>query len=88
VRSWGKGWEKAVLPLLREEHGPREGRGATTVQERIIGAGLKSLKGEGAPSTKALFEFFAVTQEDFVHPMVVIELLWRCCAPSTERRAD
>ena len=55
VRSWGKGWEKAVLPLLQEEHGPREGRGATTVEERIIGAGLKSLKGEDAPAIKALF---------------------------------
>jgi hypothetical protein len=54
------------------------------VEERIIGAGLKSLKGEDAPSTKALFEMFAVTQEDFVHPMAVIELLWRCCASSTE----
>jgi hypothetical protein len=85
VRSWGKGWEKAVLPLLQEEHGPREGRGATTVEERIIGAGLKSLKGEDAPAIKALFEMFAVTQEDFVHPMAVIELLWRlCCTSSTE----
>jgi hypothetical protein len=54
------------------------------VEERIIGAGLKSLKGEDAPATKALFEMFAVTQEDFVHPMAVVELLWRCCAPSTE----
>jgi hypothetical protein len=85
VRSWGKGWEKAVLPLLQEEHGPREGRGATTVEERIIGAGLKSLKGEDAPAIKALFEMFAATQEDFVHPMAVIELLWRlCCTSSTE----
>jgi hypothetical protein len=85
VRSWGKGWEKAVLPLLREEHGAGSGRGATTVEERIIGAGLKSLKGEDAPATKALFGMFAVTQEDFVHPMAVIELLWRCCRPSTEK---
>jgi hypothetical protein len=85
VRSWGKGWEKAVLPLLQEEHGPREGRGATTTEERIIGAGLKSLKGEDAPAIKVLFEMFAVTQEDFVHPMAVVELLWRlCCTSSTE----
>jgi hypothetical protein len=55
------------------------------VEERIIGAGLKSLKGEDAPAIKALFEMFAVTQEDFVHPMAVIELLWRmCCTSSTE----
>jgi hypothetical protein len=55
------------------------------VEERIIGAGLKSLKGEDAPAIKALFEMFAVTQEDFVHPMAVIELLWRlCCTSSTD----
>jgi hypothetical protein len=54
------------------------------VEERIIGAGLKSLKGKDAPANKALFEMFAVTQEDFVHPMAVIELLWRCCASLTE----
>ena len=30
---------------------------------------------------------FAVTQEDFVHPMPVIELLWRsCCASESEKR--
>jgi hypothetical protein len=85
VRSWGKGWEKAVLPLLQEEHGPREGRGATTVEERIVGAGLKSLKGEDVPAIKALFEMLVVTQEDFLHPMAVIELLWRlCCTSSTK----
>jgi hypothetical protein len=65
-----------VLPLLQEEH---EAAGSTTVEERIIGAGLKSLKGEDAPAITALFEMFAVTQEDFVHPMAVIELLWRSC---------
>jgi hypothetical protein len=86
VRSWGKGWEVAVLPLLREEHGAGSGRGATTVEERIIGAGLKILKGNAdGPAIRALFEMLAVTKEDFVHPMAVIELLWRsCCTPSTE----
>jgi hypothetical protein len=80
VRSWGKGWEEAVLPFLQEEHGAGSGRRATTVEERIIGAGLKSLRGNpDAPAIKALFEMFAVTQEDFVHPMAVIELLWRSC---------
>jgi hypothetical protein len=56
------------------------------VEERIIGAGLKSLKGNAdGPAIKALFEMLAVTQEDFVHPMAVIELLWRsCCTPSME----
>ena len=30
---------------------------------------------------------FAVTQEDFVHPIVVIELLWRsCCASESEKQ--
>jgi hypothetical protein len=86
VRSWGKGWEQAVLPLLQEEHGAGSGRGATTVEERIIGAGLKSLKSnKDGPAIKAFFEMFAVTQEDFVHPMAVIELLWRaCCTPAME----
>ena len=61
--------------------------GATTTEERIIGAGLKSLKGEDAPAIKALFEMFACTQEDFVHPMAVIELLWRsCCASESEKQ--
>jgi hypothetical protein len=54
------------------------------VEERIIGAGLKSLKGENAAAIKALFEMFAVTQEDFVHPMAVIELLWRLCCTSSK----
>jgi hypothetical protein len=37
-----------------------------------------------AAAIKALFEMLAVTQEDFVHPMAVIELLWSSCyAPST-----
>jgi hypothetical protein len=86
VRSWGKGWEQAVLPMLQEEHGAGSGRGATTVEERIIGAGLKNLqKKEDAVAIKALFEMFAVTQEDLVHPMAVIELLWwSCCTPLTE----
>jgi hypothetical protein len=80
VRSWGRGWEEAVLPFLQEEHGAGSGRRATTVEERIIGAGLKSLRDNpDAPAIKALFEMFAVTQEDFVHPMAVIELLWRSC---------
>ena len=30
---------------------------------------------------------FAVTQEDFVHPIAVIELLWRsCCASEAEKQ--
>ena len=32
---------------------------------------------------------FAVTQEDFVHPMAVIELLWRsCCALDAEKEQE
>ena len=31
VRSWGKGWEEAVLPLLREEHGAGSARGAIPI---------------------------------------------------------
>ena len=77
VKSWGDGWEEAVLPLLKQEHG--SGRAPSTAEERIIGAGLKSLKGEDAGSIEELFRMFAVTQEDFVHPMAVIELLWQSC---------
>ena len=41
---------------------------------------------EGA-AVKELFYMFAVTQEDFVHPMAVIELLWRsCCASESEKQ--
>ena len=36
---------------------------------------------------KELFHTFAVTQEDFVHPMAVVELLWRsCCASESEKQ--
>ena len=31
---------------------------------------------------------FAVTQEDFVHPMAVIELLWRSCCASESEKAE
>ena len=38
-------------------------------------------------AVKELFYMFAVTQEDFVHPMAVIELLWRsCCASESEKQ--
>ena len=80
-----QGWEDAVLPLLREEQGTGQN---TTVQERIIGAGLQAIerKPDGG-AVKELFHMFAVTQEDFVHPMAVVELLWRsCCASESEKR--
>eukprot|EP00935_MAST-01C_sp_MAST-1C-sp1_P002035 g2035.t1 len=76
-------WEpnhQAVLPLLREQ-------GASSVEERVIGAGLQAVEkhADGA-AVKELFHMFAVTQEDFVHPMAVVELLWRsCCASESER---
>jgi hypothetical protein len=68
VRSWGKGWERAVLPMLQEEHKAGAGRGTTTVEERTIGAGLKSMKGKAdGPAIEALLEMFAVTQEGPAH---------------------
>ena len=75
-----------MLPLLREEQGSQQS-GTGTVQERVIGAGLKALeKREDGAAVKGLFHMFAVTQEDFVHPMAVIELLWRsCCASEAEK---
>ena len=56
----------------------------------MIGAGLQALaKNEDGAAIKELFHMFAVTQEDFVHPMAVIELLWHsCCATDSEKQAD
>ena len=31
---------------------------------------------------------FAVTHEDFVHPITVIELLWRSCCASDEEKQE
>ena len=72
------------MPLLREQ----EGSGTSTAQERVIGAGLKAIeKNKDGAAVKELFHMFAVTQEDFVHPIAVIELLWRsCCASDAEKR--
>ncbi len=79
VRSWGAGWETSVLPLLREEQGGT----VSTVEERVIGAGLQVLeKHEDGAAVKELFHAFAVTQEDFVHPVAVIELFWQSCCTS------
>ena len=77
----------AVLPLLREDQDLQKGK-TSTVEERVIGAGLKALdKHEDGAAAKELFHMFAVTQEDFVHPMAVIELLWRsCCASEAEKQ--
>ena len=48
-----------MLPLLREERGS----GTSTVEERVIGAGLQALeKNEDGPAVKKLFYAFAVTQ--------------------------
>ena len=76
-----------MLPLLREQRG--QGSDASTVEGRVIGAGMQALdrKADGA-SVKKLFHMFAVTQEDFVHPMAVIELLWRSCCASESEKAE
>jgi hypothetical protein len=94
VRSWGDGWEESVLPLLKQQHSNKSSAGGSgaalsTVEARIIGAGLKALKGEDADAIEELFAVFAVTQEDCVHSMPVIELLWRsCCAPDSSGGDD
>jgi hypothetical protein len=92
VRSWGDGWEKSVLPLLKRQNKPSaggSGKAFSTVEARIIGAGLKALKGEDAGEIEELFAVFAVTQEDCVHLMPVIELLWRsCCASDSSGGSD
>ena len=76
-----------MLPLLREQQGVG-GSKTSTAEQRVIGAGLKSLeKHEDGAAVKELFHMFAVTQEDFVHPIAVIELLWRsCCASESEKQ--
>ena len=73
-----------MLPLLREQ----QGSGTSTAEERVIGAGLKALeKSKDGAATKGLFCMFAVTREDFVHPMAVVEMLWRsCCASESEKQ--
>jgi hypothetical protein len=94
VRSWGDGWEESVLPLLKQQHSNKSSAGGSgaalsTVEARIIGAGLKALKGEDADAIEELFVAFAVTQEDCVHSMPVIELLWRsCCASDSSSSGD
>jgi hypothetical protein len=93
VRSWGDGWEESVLPLLKQQHSKKpsasgSGTALSTVEERIIGAGLKALKGEDADAIKELFAVFAVTQEDCVHSMPAIELLWRSCCASDSSSGD
>jgi hypothetical protein len=40
MRSWGAGWEEAVLPLLIEQQQQKDGV-ASTVEGRIIGAGTR-----------------------------------------------
>ena len=76
-----------MLPLLREQGGAASG--ALSVQDRVIGAGLKALdkQADGA-ALKELFFMFAVTLEDFVHPIAVIELLWRSCCASESEKAE
>jgi hypothetical protein len=93
VRSWGDGWEESVLPLLKQQHSNKSSAGGSgaalsTVEARIIGAGLKALKGEDADAIEELFVAFAVTREDCVHSMPVIELLWRSCCASDSRGGD
>ena len=79
-----------MLPLLREQEGSGGQSQTSTAEERVIGAGLKALeKHEGGAAVKELFRMFAVTQEDFVHPIAVIELLWRsCCASEAEKQEE
>ena len=77
-----------MLPLLREQEGSDGQSRTSTAQERVIGAGLKALeKHKDGAAVKELFHMFAVTMEDFVHPIAVVELLWRsCCASESEKQ--
>ena len=77
-----------MLPLLREQEGVRGQSKTSTAEERVIGAGLKAIeRNKDGDAVKDLFHMFAVTQEDFVHPIAVVELLWRsCCASDAENQ--
>ena len=77
-----------MLPLLREQEGSGGQSQTSTAEERVIGAGLKALaRNKDGAAVRELFHIFAVTQEDFVHPMAVVELLWRsCCASESEKQ--
>ena len=77
-----------MLPLLREQEGSEGQSRTSTAQERVIGAGLKAIERyEDGDAVRELFHMFAVTQEDFVHPIAVVELLWRsCCASESEKQ--
>ena len=79
-----------MLPLLREQEGSGGQSQTSTAEERVIGAGLKAIeKNEDGAAVKALFHMFAVTQEDFVHPIEVVELLWRsCCASEADKQQE
>ena len=72
-----------MLPLLREQQGSDN-----TAEERVIRGGLKALdKEKDGAAVQELFHMFAVTQEDFVHPMAIVELFWRsCCASAAEKQ--
>ena len=50
-----------MLPLLREDQESEKGS-TSTVDERVIGAGLQALKDKDAPAIKRLFHMLAVTQ--------------------------
>jgi hypothetical protein len=91
VRKWGSGWERSVLPLLKERRAQQHSKerkasylddglttpALSTVEGRIIAAGLQALKEKGADTIEELLAVFVVTREDVVHSMPVIELLWR-----------
>ena len=51
-----------MLPLLREDEGSGRRSATATVDERVIGAGLKALKDKDTPAIKRLFHMLAVTQ--------------------------
>ena len=77
-----------MLPLLREQEGSGGKSTTSTAEERVIGAGLHALeRNKDGTAIKGLFHMFAVTMEDFVHPIAVVELLWlSCCASESEKQ--
>eukprot|EP00935_MAST-01C_sp_MAST-1C-sp1_P000185 g185.t1 len=55
----------------------------STLEQRIISAGLNSIRGSEAEYVKDLFLSLAVTVEDLMHDSSVVELIWTSCGDPT-----
>ena len=70
IRTFGNGWEKEVLGILRCDMkslavNARDASGAQplNLQQRVISSGLESISGSDAPKIVSLFQGLAVFEE-------------------------